>query len=331
MVDGAKVKALALFSGGLDSVLAVKILLNQGVNVEAVNFVTPFTTHKEGENPALKAANKLGVPIRIVSLGRDYLKIVRKPRYGYGKHMNPCIDCRILMLKKAKKIAKENGAQFIFTGEVLGERPMSQNFKALKMIEEEAGLKGKVLRPLSAKLLPLTEAEKRGLVNRDKLLDIRGRSRKRQLALAKEFGITEYEPPAGGCLLTYKEFSAKLRDLLAHKKRILMMDLELLKIGRHFRFGQNKIIVGRNREENEKLLKLKGRNDHFFEAQGCGSPITLLQGPKTRQAIEKAAQLTAYYSDQKTGKVLVKYGREKLEKQIMVDIPSREQVERMRI
>ncbi|MEM2319802.1 MAG: tRNA 4-thiouridine(8) synthase ThiI [Candidatus Bathyarchaeia archaeon] len=330
-MDGAKVKALALFSGGLDSVLAVKILLNQGVNVEAVNFVTPFTTHKEGENPALKAANKLGVPIRIVSLGRDYLKIVRKPRYGYGKHMNPCIDCRILMLKKAKKIAKENGAQFIFTGEVLGERPMSQNFKALKMIEEEAGLKGKVLRPLSAKLLPLTEAEKRGLVNRDKLLDIRGRSRKRQLALAKEFGITEYEPPAGGCLLTYKEFSAKLRDLLAHKKRILMMDLELLKIGRHFRFGQNKIIVGRNREENEKLLKLKGRNDHFFEAQGCGSPITLLQGPKTRQAIEKAAQLTAYYSDQKTGKVLVKYGREKLEKQIMVDIPSREQVERMRI
>lgn len=331
MVDGAKVKALALFSGGLDSVLAVKILLNQGVDVEAVNFVTPFTTRKEGENPALKAANKLGVPIRIVSLGRDYLKIVRKPRYGYGKHMNPCIDCRILMLKKAKKIAKENGAQFIFTGEVLGERPMSQNFKALKMIEEEAGLKGKVLRPLSAKLLPLTEAEKRGLVNRDKLLDIRGRSRKRQLALAKEFGITEYEPPAGGCLLTYKEFSAKLRDLLAHKKRILMMDLELLKIGRHFRFGQNKIIVGRNREENEKLLKLKGRNDHFFEAQGCGSPITLLQGPKTRQAIEKAAQLTAYYSDQKTGKVLVKYGREKLEKQIMVDIPSREQVERMRI
>ncbi|MEM2806011.1 MAG: tRNA 4-thiouridine(8) synthase ThiI [Candidatus Bathyarchaeia archaeon] len=331
MVDGAKVKALALFSGGLDSVLAVKILLNQGVDVEAVNFVTPFTTRKEGENPALKAANKLGVPIRIVSLGRDYLKIVRKPRYGYGKHMNPCIDCRILMLKKAKKIAKENGAQFIFTGEVLGERPMSQNFKALKMIEEEAGLKGKVLRPLSAKLLPLTEAEKRGLVNRDKLLDIRGRSRKRQLALAKEFGITEYEPPAGGCLLTYKEFSAKLRDLLAHKKRILMVDLELLKIGRHFRFGQNKIIVGRNREENEKLLKLKGRNDHFFEAQGCGSPITLLQGPKTRQAIEKAAQLTAYYSDQKTGKVLVKYGREKLEKQIMVDIPSREQVERMRI
>ncbi|MEM2546509.1 MAG: tRNA 4-thiouridine(8) synthase ThiI [Candidatus Bathyarchaeia archaeon] len=330
-MDGAKVKALALFSGGLDSVLAVKILLNQGVDVEAVNFVTPFTTRKEGENPALKAANKLGVPIRIVSLGRDYLKIVRKPRYGYGKHMNPCIDCRILMLKKAKKIAKENGAQFIFTGEVLGERPMSQNFKALKMIEEEAGLKGKVLRPLSAKLLPLTEAEKRGLVNRDKLLDIRGRSRKRQLALAKEFGITEYEPPAGGCLLTYKEFSAKLRDLLAHKKRILMVDLELLKIGRHFRFGQNKIIVGRNREENEKLLKLKGRNDHFFEAQGCGSPITLLQGPKTRQAIEKAAQLTAYYSDQKTGKVLVKYGREKLEKQIMVDIPSREQVERMRI
>jgi tRNA U34 2-thiouridine synthase MnmA/TrmU len=331
IVEKAKAKALALFSGGLDSALALKLVLDQGVDVEAVNFVTPFTIRKRGENPAANLAKKLGVPLKIVSLGRDYLKIVRKPRYGYGKNMNPCIDCRILMLKKAKKFAKETGAQFIFTGEVLGERPMSQSLKALKAIEEEAGLKGKILRPLSAKFLPKTEAEKKGLVDRDRLLDIRGRSRKRQLALAKEFGITEYESPAGGCLLTYKEFSAKLRDLFRHKKRISMADLELLKIGRHFRLGENKIIVGRNREENEKLLKLKNRNDYFFEAQGCGSPTTLLQGPKTRQAIEKAAQLTAYYSDQKTGKVHVKYGRGKLEKSIMVERPAGEEVQQLRI
>jgi hypothetical protein len=199
------------------------------------------------------------------------------------------------------------------------------------LIEDEAGLKGKVLRPLSARLLPETEAEKRGFVDRNKLLDIRGRSRKRQIALAKEFGIADYEWPSGGCLLTYKEFSSKLRDLLAHKKLVSMRDLELLRVGRHFRLGANKIVVGRNEQENQLLLKLKAENDFYFEAQGCGSPVTLLQGSKTKEAIEKAAQLTAYYSDQKTGKVLVKFGREKLEKQIIVEAPSKEEVEQLRI
>jgi len=331
MVEKAKVKALALLSGGLDSILAIKIILDQGVDVEAINFVTPFGTCKKCENSAAEAAKKLGIPLKTVILGKDYLRIVRKPKYGYGKNMNPCIDCRILMLKKAKKYAKEIGAQFIFTGEVLDERPMSQHMKALKMIEEEAGLKGKLLRPLSAKLLPETEAEKKGFVDRNGLLDIRGRSRKRQIALAKEFGITDYEWPAGGCLLTYKEFSAKLRDLFTHKKRVSLRDVELLKVGRHFRFGENKIIVGRNENENKALLQLKAKNDYYFEAQGCGSPVTLLQGPKTRKAVEKAAKLTAYHSDQKTGKIPVKYGREKLEKQVIVEVPNREEVEQLRI
>ncbi len=331
MVEKAKVKALALFSGGLDSTLAIKLILDQGVDVEAINFVTPFGACKKGENSAVEAAKKLGVPLKTVFLGSDYLRIIKKPKYGYGKNMNPCIDCKILMLKKAKKYAKTIGAKFIFTGEVLDERPMSQHMKALKIIEEEAGLKGKILRPLSAKLLPKTEAEKRGFVDKNRLLDIRGRSRKRQIAIAKEFGITDYEWPSSGCLLTYKEFAAKLRDLLTHKKRVSVVDVELLKVGRHFRHGENKIIVGRNKDENEKLLRLKSRNDYFFEAQGCGSPVTLLQGPKTRQAIEKAAQLTAYYSDQKTGKVHVKYGREKLDKSILVDRPSSEQVEQLRV
>jgi tRNA-specific 2-thiouridylase len=330
-MEKAKTKALALFSGGLDSTLAVRLIQEQGIEVEAIIFVTPFYKPKEGRVSPQKIAETLGIPLKVVSLGLDYLRVVRKPKYGYGRHMNPCIDCRIFMLKKAKEHARQIGAAFIITGEVLDERPMSQHMKALKIIEEESSLKGKLLRPLSAKLLPKTEAENKGLVDRSKLLDIRGRSRKRQIALAKAFGITEYQSPAGGCLLTYKEFSAKLRDLLRYKRRISMGDLELLKIGRHFRLGKNKIIVGRNKEENERLLKLKGRNDYFFEAQGCGSPITLLQGPKKRQAVEKAARLTAYYSDQKTGKVHVKYGREKLEKSIFVDRPNKEEVEQLRI
>ena len=326
-----KAKALALFSGGLDSSLAVKLVQEQGVEVEAIAFLTPFYSAKPGGFSLERAAQQLGVPLTVVRLGLDYLRVIRKPKYGYGKHMNPCIDCRIYMLQKAKQYAKRIGASFIITGEVLGERPMSQNWKALKIIEEESSLKGRLLRPLSAKLLPPTEPEKAGIVDRNRLLDIRGRSRKRQLALARVYGITLYQSPAGGCLLTYKEFVAKLRDLLMHRKRVSMADLELLKVGRHFRFGDNKIIVGRNREENEMLLRLKGRNDYFFEAQGCGSPTTLLQGPKTRQAIEKAAQLTAYYSDQKTGKVHVKYGRTKLEKSIFVEILSKMEVEELRI
>jgi len=327
----AKAKALALFSGGLDSSLAIRLVQEQGIEVEAIAFLTPFYTARQGGFSLERAAERLGVPLKVVRLGLDYLRVIRKPKYGYGRHMNPCIDCRIYMLRKAKRYAREIGADFIVTGEVLDERPMSQHMTALKIVEEESSLKGRLLRPLSARLLPPTEPEKLGLVDRSRLLDIRGRSRKRQIALAKAYGITEYQSPAGGCLLTYKEFSAKLRDLLNHKKRVSMTDLELLKIGRHFRLGKNKIIVGRNKEENEKLLRLKSRSDYFFEAQGCGSPVTLLQGPKKRQAVEKAAQLTAYYSDQKTGKVHVKYGRQALEKSIFVDRPNKEEVEQLRI
>lgn len=326
-----KTKALALLSGGLDSILAVRLVLEQGLDVEAVNFVTPFGICKRGGCSIEETAKNLGIPLNVVSLGSDFLRVVRKPKYGYGKNMNPCIDCRILMLKKAKKIAEKKGAAFIVTGEVLDERPMSQRIKALTLIEKAAGLKGKILRPLSARLLPETDAEKMGLVNRNRLLDIRGRSRKRQIALAKEFGIASYEWPSGGCLLTYKEFSGKLRDLFTNKKRVSLKDIELLKVGRHFKFGKNKIVVGRNEKENKRLLELKAKSDYFLEVQGCGSPITLLQGQKTREAIEKAAKITAYYSDQKTGKATVKYGGEKLEKQLIVDVPSKEEIEKLRI
>jgi tRNA-specific 2-thiouridylase len=324
-------KALALLSGGLDSTLAVKLMLNQDIEVEAINFITPFCLCKKGCSGAAQVAKTLRIPLKIVSVDKDYLKILRKPKYGYGRNMNPCIDCRIFMLKQAKKYAKETGASFIFTGEVLDERPMSQHQKALSIIEKETGLEGKILRPLSARLLPETEAERKGWADRAKLLDIRGRSRKKQIALAKEFAITDYPCPAGGCLLTYKEYADKLRDLFEHKKRISLKDVQLLKIGRHFRLGRNKIIVGRNENENKLLIQQKANGDYYFEAQNCGSPITLLQGPKTTKAIETAARLTAYHSDQKAGEVVIKFGKESLDKSVMVAVPSKEEVDELRI
>jgi hypothetical protein len=326
-----RVKALSLLSGGLDSILATELILNQGIDVEAVNFVSPFCLCKKGGCGAVEAAKQLGVPLKVVSVGNEYLKMVRKPKHGYGRNMNPCIDCRIFMIKKAKKYAKEIGAAFIFTGEVLDERPMSQHFKAMKIVEEGSGLKGRLLRPLSARLLPETVIEKKGLVKRDKLLDIRGRSRKPQIKLAEEFNIADYPCPAGGCLLTYKEFANKLRDLFRHRKRCSMPDVALLKVGRHFRFGENKIIVGRNEAENKILTAKKMRYDYYFEVPDVGGPITVLQGLKNKKAIQVAAALTAFYSDAKSDKITVNFGRNSLDKSITVPVPSRAEVESLRI
>jgi tRNA-specific 2-thiouridylase len=326
-----KIKALALFSGGLDSILAVKLILEQGIDVIAANFATPFCSCAKDDYGVTEAAKQLGVPLKIVNFGKEFVKIVRKPKHGYGKNINPCIDCRIFILKKAKKIAKEIGAAFIFTGEVLDERPMSQHIKAMKIIEEESGLKGKILRPLSARLLPETIIEKRGLVDREKLLDIRGRSRKPQIKLAEKFNIRYYPSPAGGCLLTCREYANKLRDLFKHKKRCSMTDVSFLKVGRHFRFGKNKIIVGRNEAENNVISEKKERNDYYFEVPDVGSPITVLQGVKTKKAIRKAAELTAFYSDAKSSKVTVNFGRESLSNSIIVLVPTQREVESIRI
>ncbi|HXX87739.1 MAG TPA: hypothetical protein VEH86_04760 [Candidatus Acidoferrum sp.] len=326
-----RIKAIALLSGGLDSTLAVKLMLDQGIDVEAVNFVSPFCLCGKGGCGASEVAKNLNMPLRTINVGEGYLRIVRKPRFGYGKNMNPCIDCRIFMLKKAKEYADETGASFIITGEVLGQRPMSQHGRALDLIEHEAGLEGKILRPLSARLLPPTEAEKKGLVNRESLPEIEGRSRKKQIRLAQDLKVSGYSCPGGGCLLTCKEFAGKLKDLFEHKKRVSLKDVQLLKLGRHFRFEKNKIIVGRNQAENKRLVQMKMPNDYCFEAQDCGSPITLLQGPKTKSAIEKAAQLTAYHSDKKEGTVKVKFGKGKLRKSLNTQTIARETVEKLRV
>jgi tRNA-specific 2-thiouridylase len=326
-----RVKALSLLSGGLDSILATELILDQGVDVEAVNFVTPFCFPRKGEFGAAEAAKQLGVPIKVVSVGNEYLRMVRKPKHGYGRNMNPCIDCRIFMLRKAKKYAEKIGAAFIFTGEVLDERPMSQHLKAMKTVEEESGLKGRLLRPLSARLLPETVMEKKGLVRREKLLDIHGQSRKPQIKLAQELNIAYYPCPSGGCLLTYKEFANKLRDLFRHSKRCFTADVALLRMGRHFRCGENKIIVGRNEMENKILTARKMRYDYCFEVPDVGSPVTVLQGLKNKKAIQVAAGLTAFYSDAKSERVAVNFGRKSLEKSITVLVPSRTEVGSLRI
>ncbi len=321
-------KALALFSGGLDSILAVKLLQEQGIDVTALSFVSPFFGNKKELE---KIAEKNNIKLRLRNINRDYIKILKKPKHGYGKNMNPCIDCKILMLKTAKKYAEKIGARFIFTGEVLGQRPMSQRKNTLMLIEKKAGLEEKLLRPLSAKLLPETEAEKKGIVDREKLKAIKGRSRKAQFSLAKRFNIKKYKAPAGGCLLTYKGYSNKVKDLLKHKKRIKAEDIMILKIGRHFRKGKNKILVGRDEQDNKKLLKLKKKSDYKFEAKDIMGPITLLQGPKIKSAIKLAAQLTARYSDAKEFPAKIKYGKEKFNKEIKVNKIKNKELEKLRI
>jgi tRNA U34 2-thiouridine synthase MnmA/TrmU len=327
-----KIKAISLFSGGLDSILATKLIMNQGIDVIAFNVKTPFCIpKKDGSSEAEQAAKQLNVPLKVLSVEKDYIRMLRNPKHGYGKNLNPCVDCKIFILKQAVKYAKEVGADFLFTGEVLGERPMSQHGPALRIIEEEAGLKGKLLRPLSAKLLSETVAERKGLVDRSKLLAISGRSRKPQLQLAKGFGITTFPSPAGGCLLTCEEYSKKLQDLFDHKKSVSAADSGLLRFGRHFRLGKNKIIVGRNESENKFLTSRKTKNEFYFELPDIVGPITVLQGPKTKKAIETAAKLTAFYSDAKLDKVKVSYGKEHLDKSLVVAIPNRADVDKLRV
>ncbi len=292
-------KAVALLSGGLDSTLAVKLILEQEVEVEAVNFLTIFcacTSHSSCRLEAKRASEKLGIPLKVFNVSRDYLDLVKHPRYGYGKNINPCIDCRIFMLKKAGEYMMEVRGSFLITGDVLGERPMSQRRDALRIIERDSKLEGLILRPLSAKLLEPTIPEKEGWVDRERLLAIKGRSRKPQMQLATQFGLTEYPSPAGGCLLTDPGFASRLKDLFEHSEASLN-DVHLLKLGRHFRLShQTKLIVGRNEGENDKLLTLAQPGDLCFQVADFPGPITIARGELDSASISKACALTARYS-----------------------------------
>ncbi|MBI5266909.1 MAG: hypothetical protein HY851_06720 [candidate division Zixibacteria bacterium] len=293
--------AIALFSGGLDSALAVLLMLRQDIEVTALTFMTHFgcdlgDRSSCGSNP-YPTAEKFGFNVKLMHLGQKFVDIVSKPKFGYGAHMNPCVDCRILMLTEAKNFMELVSADFIITGEVLGQRPFSQVKDKMNLVLKETGLSGRVLRPLSAKVLAPTAPELSGMVDREKLEGITGRGRHRQIELAREFGLEDYPNPASGCLLTDEGYSNRLRDLIAHTDRITFDDLNLLRAGRHFRLdAATKVIVGRNEDDNKRIMAYRQPHHHLLEAVDVSSPVTLLVGPATQDNILKAAMITARYT-----------------------------------
>ncbi len=299
-------KALVLYSGGLDSNLALKLILEQGLQAVTLTFSTPFTLIKASRPPFSQ------VECRSIYFGQEYIDLVKSPSFGWGKNMNPCIDCRIYTLRRTKELMEEVGASFIVTGEVLGQRPMSQRRDTFRLIEREAGVEGLVLRPLSAKLLPPTTPEREGWVNRGALLGLRGRSRKPQMELARRWGIESYPTPAGGCKLTDPGFSHRLQEAFQFEEDSLR-DMQLLKLGRHFRLPSGgKVVVGRNERENERLSSLVGPEDLLLEVVGFPGPLTLLRKGKGEGDLREAASLCARYSDGE-GVVGVKVWREEEE------------------
>ncbi len=287
------VKAIALFSGGLDSILAAELIRRQNIDVVCLTFTSPFF----GAQKAQSAAKQINLPLIVEDITEQHLKMLKSPRYGYGKNMNPCIDCHILMLQQAGKKMLETGADFILTGEVLGQRPMSQGKQSLYIIAKNSGFADYILRPLSAGLLDPTKAETEGKVDRTQLLSISGRSRKEQMQMATDFRITDFAPPAGGCLLTEPMFTRRLRDLFSHQQDHDIRDLNLLKYGRHFRAdNQGKIIVGRNNADNEKLRGLSTDDDLVLYMSDFPGPYVVI--PHGIAALLPfAASLCVRYSD----------------------------------
>jgi tRNA-uridine 2-sulfurtransferase len=304
MYDMELVKAVALYSGGLDSTLAILQMMKYGVEVEAITFLTHFgcdaTDSSSCGSDPYPAAEKFGFKVKLAHLGQRFFDIVKNPRFGHGKNMNPCIDCRLIMIDEARHYMEMTGADFIITGEVLAQRPMSQRRYSLDLVARECGLAGKLVRPLSGRLLPPTLPEKEGKIKREWLLNIEGRSRKRQMDLAAEFGLTDYPTPAGGCLLTDVNYSNRLRDLLKYNPDPEFNDLNLLRVGRHFRISPKaKLVVGRDEPENDVIESLKLPNDLILEAVDYKSPIGLLRGERSDEDIALAASMVARYSDGK--------------------------------
>jgi len=297
-------KAIVLLSGGLDSTLAVLLLRRQGIEVTAVTFLMYFGCDMSDSasctTDATSLASRFGFTLKLCHLADKFTEIVKNPKFGHGKNMNPCIDCRILMLKEAKELMRMSGADFIATGEVLGQRPMSQRRDTFPRIDREADLEGLVLRPLSAKHMKPTKPELEGLVDREQLLDFAGRGRRPQMALAEEFGLTEYPAPAGGCLLTDPNFSYRLKELLEHNPDPSLKELHLLKVGRHFRRpgpGAEKFIVGRDEAENNRIQALAEPGDLIMDVVDIPSPLTLMPASATEDEVAFAATVCARYSD----------------------------------
>ncbi len=275
--------AVGLLSGGLDSTLAAKMILDQGIEVHAVNFVSPFCTctpKSAGCSAVITAVKQLGdIPLKRMSLGDEFLEIVKNPKHGHGRNLNPCIDCRIAKLRKAGEYMKEIGAAFLFTGEVLGQRPMSQHRRALEEIEKDSGLAGYILRPLSAGLLEPTIPEKEGLVDREKLLAINGRGRSKQIEMAEDYEIKDYHCAGGGCLLTDSSFSMKLKDYFDHNPVPSSSDMPLLRVGRHFRLTDGtKVVIARDAEECNSFARLLRECDTLIRPGNFNGPSAIVQG-----------------------------------------------------
>lgn len=301
-----KRKALALLSGGLDSTLAVKMMLDMGIDVEALNFTSPFCTctgkNAGCKSEAVRVAQEFDIPIKVIHKGLDYLEIVRNPTYGYGKGINPCVDCRIYLLKKAKEYLQECGADFVITGEVLGQRPMSQRRDTLRVIERESGLEGLLLRPLSAQHFEPSIPEREGWVDREKLLAIKGRSRKDQFQLADELDVKNYPCPAGGCLLTETSFVPKVQDVFDHSDELNLRDFRMLKIGRHFRIGERtKVIIGRDEHDNRLLETAIQAGETALTWLDGNTPLGAVMGAQTPECIELAARILLRYTKAEFG------------------------------
>jgi tRNA U34 2-thiouridine synthase MnmA/TrmU len=285
-------KALGLLSGGLDSSLAALALKRQGVDVTCIAFATPFF----GAERARKSAEQMNIPLIVQDISEIHLEMVKNPRYGYGKNMNPCIDCHAMMFRLAGKHMIQGGFDFLFSGEVLGQRPMSQNANALRSVANYSGHPDRILRPMSAKLLPITPMEEAGLVDREQLLDIQGRSRKPQTALAKEWNLIDYPAVGGGCLLTEKSFSNRLRDLFEHNPDATPLEAELLKAGRQFRLSPAaKLILGRNQADNDRIKELSQPEDVLLRADNFSGPQGLVSGTAAPEELATAAAIVANY------------------------------------
>ena len=310
--DNQKVRALGLCSGGLDSTLAGVVLRDLGIDVEWITFETPFFSAAK----ARKASEAVGIPLTVMPIYPIYIEMLKNPPAGYGKYMNPCMDCHALMFKLAGEMMRENNFDFLFSGEVLGQRPMSQNKTSLRYVEKHSGFDGYILRPLSAKNLPQTIPEKKGLVDREKLLDIAGRGRKAQIRLAAVYGIQDYPAPAGGCLLTDKGYTNRLRDLLKHQDNCTEAEMHLLKYGRHYRLNKDaKLIVGRTEKDNRNILQYHDpTGDIVIDVKDYPSPIALIPHGADQNAIMLAASICTGHSkapQMAPVDVLVKTGKKK--------------------
>lgn len=296
VLNSKKAKGLGLCSGGLDSILAGVVLREHGVDVTWICFETPFF----GAEKAREASAHLSIPLIVRNITKRYLDMLVDPPAGYGQHMNPCLDCHALMFRIAGEVMRAEGYDFLFSGEVAGQRPMSQTRSSLRYVEKHSGFAGYIVRPLSIRLLPETIPEKEGLIDRNGLYDvggISGRGRKDQMALARRFNITEYPSPAGGCLLTDKNYCRRLKDLFDHHRDYREAELHLLKFGRHLRLDdKTRLIVGRDRRDNKAISRYYDRRrDTLIRSRHVPGPLCVIPGGGNPEKARLAASLCAGY------------------------------------